>query len=235
MNILIRGLGQIKVNEFSMLPVLAQCYGRADAHTQQLLRSALATFQRQLCSELVVGMKSMAFWKGYISFRIQAPNDRGRPSTLSLPTLIKQVKSKVMREIPPTQKSIARRKGICPQTFGLMIHENLHLPKRHKARVTLNTIHYSLHYTLPLPWPADALHDSVLINLLVHLTGVSVSCNSGSDVASIPLQFIRPSDSWSSWAPMPFNWAPDLLFWSSSFCLVLQYDLLISISLFEQR
>ncbi|PSN37843.1 hypothetical protein C0J52_20787 [Blattella germanica] len=50
------------------------------------------------------------------------------------PTLIKQVKSKVMRKNPPTQNSIARRKGISPQTVGLIIHENLHLQKRHIAR-----------------------------------------------------------------------------------------------------
>ncbi|PSN40503.1 hypothetical protein C0J52_05244 [Blattella germanica] len=39
-----------------------------------------------------------------------------------------------MREIPPTQKSIARRKGISPRIVGFIIHENPHLPKRHKAR-----------------------------------------------------------------------------------------------------
>ncbi|PSN31903.1 hypothetical protein C0J52_21197 [Blattella germanica] len=38
-----------------------------------------------------------------------------------------------MRETPPTQKCIARRKRISPRTVGLIIHENLHLPKRHKA------------------------------------------------------------------------------------------------------
>ncbi|PSN57621.1 hypothetical protein C0J52_00525 [Blattella germanica] len=162
-----------------MLPVLAHCHGRADAHTQQLLLgSALATIQRQLCSEHAVGIiKSMAFWEGYIRVyclseckcsypvminnckisgiiisrstiskvikqcKSQAPNDIGRPEKIKIrraqhsrtPTLIKQVKSKVMRKNPPTQKIIARRKGIS-QTVGLVIHENPYLQKWHKAR-----------------------------------------------------------------------------------------------------
>ncbi|PSN58480.1 hypothetical protein C0J52_00801 [Blattella germanica] len=49
-----------------MFSVLAHCHWRADAHTQQLLGSALSTSQRQLCTELAVGMKLMAFWEGYI-------------------------------------------------------------------------------------------------------------------------------------------------------------------------
>ena len=65
----------------------------------------------------------------------RAPNDRGRPEEIKsrrvqpsrTPTLIKQVKSKGMRKNPLTQKSIARRKGISPQTVGLIIHEILHL------------------------------------------------------------------------------------------------------------
>ncbi|PSN50916.1 hypothetical protein C0J52_05368 [Blattella germanica] len=73
---------------------------------------------------------------------LKAPSDREQPGNIKSSriqpsrtlTLIKQMNSKVMRENPLTPKIIARRKGISPRTVELIIHENLHLPKRHKAR-----------------------------------------------------------------------------------------------------